>query len=82
MTREEHRRAAEQLAAILDRGPRAALSNEDEELVQELRHHHKRQSATYGTCMDCGLAVTLPDPDRGGPECAACGGGTVAIDTA
>ena len=80
MTRDEHRKAAESLGAILDRGPRPALNDEDEKLIRMLRRHHERQSATYGTCMDCGLAVNLPDPDGRRPECAACGGGTISID--
>ena len=81
MTRDEHREAAKQLQAILDRKAQVQLTREDEDLIRRLRRHHERQGATYGTCMDCGLAVTLPDPDRAGPECTACGGVTVSINS-
>ena len=82
MNRNEHREAAGQLQAILDRKAQVQLTREDEDLIRRLRRHHERLGATYGTCMDCGLAVTLPDPDRGGPECDACGGTTVSINSA
>ena len=78
-TRDDHRRAADGIRSILDTQPHPGLTAEARELLSDLARHHERLGAVYGTCRNCGLSVTLPDPDRGGPECGACGGATVDI---